>query len=67
MHTGLPTMIVSGTVHAAERATAADVFLPKGASSAAEMVERVRVLVSRRRGPKRMAEAAPMLRPVTVV
>lgn len=68
LHGGLPAMIVSGTVNAAERATAADVFLPKGASSAAEMVERVRVLVARRRGPRKASGDRPMLalQPVTV-
>lgn len=55
MHPGLPAMIVSGTVTAFDRAGNADVFLPKGAASPAEMLERIRVLVARKRGPKRMA------------
>jgi hypothetical protein len=46
-------MIVSGTVNSFDRACAADVFLPKGACSAAEMIERIRVLVARKRGPKK--------------
>lgn len=50
---GLPAMIVSGTVNAFDRASCADVFLPKGASSPAEMIERIRVLVARKRGPKK--------------
>ncbi len=53
LHPGLPSMIVSGTVNAFDRAMHADVFLPKGASSAAEMIERIRVLVARKRGPKK--------------
>ena len=53
LHPGLPSMIVSGTVTSFDRACAADVFLPKGASSASEMLERVRVLVARKRGPKK--------------
>ena len=52
-HPGLPAMIVSGTVSAFDRASAADVFLPKGACSAVEILERVRVLVARKRGPKK--------------
>ena len=52
LHPGLPAMIVSGTVNAFDRAVHADVFLPKGACSAAEMIERIRVLVARKRGPK---------------
>ena len=53
LHPCLPSMIVSGTVNAFDRAINADVFLPKGASSAAEMIERIRVLVARKRGPKK--------------
>jgi two-component system, OmpR family, response regulator CpxR len=53
MQPGLPAMIVSGTVNAFDRASCADVFLPKGASSPAEMIERIRVLVARKRGPKK--------------
>jgi two-component system, OmpR family, response regulator CpxR len=53
VHPGLPAMIVSGTVNAFDRALHADVFLPKGASSPAEMIERIRVLVARKRGPKK--------------
>ncbi len=54
MHPGLPALIVSGTVNAADRALYADVFLPKGASSPAELIERIRILVARKRGPKKM-------------
>ncbi len=58
LHPGLPAMIVSGTVNAFDRALYADVFLPKGASSPAEMIERIRVLVARKRGPKKAIPAA---------
>ena len=58
IHPGLPAMIVSGTVNAFDRALHADVFLPKGASSPAEMIERIRVLVARKRGPKKAAPPA---------
>ena len=57
LHPGLPAMIVSGTVNAFDRALHADVFLPKGASSPAEMIERIRVLVARKRGPKKSVQA----------
>ncbi len=57
----LPTMLVSGTVNSAERASSADVFLPKGACSPVEMLERIRVLVARKRGPKKaVAPAQPV-------
>lgn len=57
----LPTMLVSGTVNAADRATAADAFLPKGASSPVEMLERIRVLVARKRGPKKAMPIQPII------
>lgn len=60
LHPMLPTMIVSGTVSAYDRAGRADIFLPKGACSAAEMLERIRILVARKRGPKKYSmPAAP--------
>lgn len=58
LHPSLPTMIVSGTVNTFERAGSADVFLPKGACTPAEMMERIRVLVARRRGPKKILRPA---------
>ena len=58
LHPGLPAMIISGTVNAFDRALHADVFLPKGASSPAEMIERIRVLVARKRGPKKAVPAS---------
>jgi two-component system, OmpR family, response regulator CpxR len=63
-HPGLPAMIVSGTVNAFDRASAADVFLPKGACSPVEVLERVRVLVARKRGPKKAV--APAMVPAAV-
>jgi CheY-like chemotaxis protein len=69
LHPLLPTLIVSGTVHALDRALAADAFLPKGASSASELLERIRVLVARKRGPKKQippATPAPQLVPQPV-
>jgi two-component system, OmpR family, response regulator CpxR len=59
LHPGLPAMIISGTVTAYDRAGRADVFLPKGACSPAELLERVRILVARKRGPRKMSLAAP--------
>jgi two-component system, OmpR family, response regulator CpxR len=60
LHPTLPAMIVSGTVTAYDRAGRADVFLPKGACSPVELLERIRILVARKRGPKKAAfSAAP--------
>jgi len=61
MHPQLPALILSGTVTAYDRAGQADVFLPKGACTSAELLERVRILVARKRGPKKYSlPAAPM-------
>ena len=49
----LPTLLVSNTVTNFDRGSAADVFLPKGASTSAEILERIRLLVARKRGPKK--------------
>ena len=57
IHPTLPALIVSGTVTSYDRALAADAFLPKGASSPAELLERIRVLVARKRGPKKHVPA----------
>ena len=48
IHPCLPAMIVSGTVTAFDRAC-----------SAAEMIERIRVLVARKRGPKKAFHVNP--------
>ncbi|QHN02705.1 response regulator [Granulicella sp. WH15] len=64
IHPALPTMIVSGTVTSYDRALAADAFLPKGASSAAELLERIRVLVARKRGPKKQVRPQLDLEPM---
>jgi CheY-like chemotaxis protein len=58
LHPTLPAMIVSGTVTAFDRAGGADAFLPKGAGSPAEMLERIRILVTRKRGPRKITVAA---------
>lgn len=60
LHPTLPAMIVSGAVATYDRAGRADVFLPKGAASAAELLERIRVLVARKRGPRK---ALPPVQP----
>ena len=59
LHPALPAMLVSGMVSNFDRAAAADVFLPKGACTAAEMLDRIRLLVARKRGPKKHVGTAP--------
>ncbi|SDF78589.1 response regulator [Terriglobus roseus] len=57
---GLPSLMVSGTVTGYERGVGADMFLPKGACSPVELLERVRVLVARKRGPKKGSHRVPV-------
>jgi two-component system response regulator CpxR len=67
MHPTLPALIVSGTVASYDRALAADAFLPKGAGSPSELLERIRVLVARKRGPKKhLPVANPPAQPMLV-
>ncbi len=66
MHPALPALIVSGTVAAQDRALAADAFLPKGAGTAVELLERIRVLVARKRGPKKHIPAPQPVQPAAV-
>jgi CheY-like chemotaxis protein len=56
-----PTILFSGKIRIYDRDTRADVFLPKGMYAPAELLERIRVLLVRKRGPKR-----PMQRPVVM-
>lgn len=55
VHPSMPTLLVSGTVSNFDRAAAADAFLPKGACTPAEMLDRIRIMVTRKRGPKKQA------------
>ncbi len=58
-----PAILFSGKIKAYDRDTRADVFLPKGMYAPAELLERIRLLLVRKRGPKRvMPQAASELR-----
>jgi CheY-like chemotaxis protein len=50
----VPMILISGSVKAYDRANRADAFLPKGASTPVEMLERIRVMIARKRGPRKM-------------
>lgn len=49
-----PAILLSAKVRLYDRDTRADVFLPKGMCAPAELLERIRVLLIRKRGPKRV-------------
>lgn len=59
MHPSLPVLIVSGTVNDYDRATAADAFMPKAVCSPMELLDRIRVMVARKRGPKKQPQSVP--------
>jgi CheY-like chemotaxis protein len=61
VHPGLPTLLISGTVTNFDRAAAADAFLPKGACTPAEVLDRIRILVARKRGPKKQVQPVSAL------
>ena len=51
-----PAVLISGRSKIYERETLADVFLSKGMYEPADLLERIRLLLVRKRGPKRQAE-----------
>jgi two-component system, OmpR family, response regulator CpxR len=51
-----PTVLISGRTKIYERETLADLFLPKGMYEPADLLERIRLLLVRKRGPKRQVE-----------
>lgn len=48
-----PAILFSGKLKAHNGGTHADVFLPKGTHEPAELLERIRLLLVRKRGPKK--------------
>lgn len=55
----LPAILFSGKIKVYEKDTRADVFLPKGMYAPAELLECIRLLLVRKRGPKRTAQPEP--------
>ncbi len=49
-----PAILFSGKIKIYERDMRADVFLPKGMYAPLELLERIRLLLVRKRGPKRV-------------
>lgn len=57
-----PAILFSGKIRIYDRDTQADVFLPKGMYAPAELLERIRLLLVRKRGPKRVSSPVEVLR-----
>jgi two-component system, OmpR family, response regulator CpxR len=49
----VPVLLISNSVNNSDRANWGDGFLPKGATSPLEVLERVRQMLARKRGPKK--------------
>ena len=49
-----PAILFSGKIRIYERSNRADVFLPKGMFDPMELMERIRLLLVKKRGPKRV-------------
>jgi CheY-like chemotaxis protein len=54
-----PAILLSAKVRSYDRQSCADVFLSKGMYGPAELLDRIRLLLVRKRGPKRMPMALP--------
>jgi CheY-like chemotaxis protein len=52
-----PAILFSGKIKIYEKDTRADVFLPKGMYAPAELLEKIRLLLVRKRGPKKAGES----------
>jgi DNA-binding response OmpR family regulator len=55
-----PAILFSGKVRVYEQDTHADIFLPKGMYAPIELLERIRIMLVKKRGPKRMTVPAPV-------
>lgn len=57
-----PTILFSGKIRSYEKDMHADIFLPKGMYAPIELLERIRVMLVKKRGPKRVqAPEAPRM------
>ncbi len=50
-----PAILFSGKIKMYDKDTCADIFFPKGAYAPVELLERIRLLLVKKRGPKRSA------------
>jgi two-component system response regulator CpxR len=61
-----PAILLSGKVRIYDRDTQADVFLPKGMYAPSELLERIRLLLVRKRGPNRASPQSTAGRRINV-
>ena len=56
----VPMILTSETVRAGERAHCADAFLTRGTCSPVDLIERIRVMSARKRGPRKTVPPVPV-------
>jgi len=56
---GTPAILFSGKTRFYEKDTRADLFLPKGMYAPIELLERIRLMLVKKRGPKRLNSVEP--------
>ncbi|MGA7927862.1 MAG: response regulator [Candidatus Sulfotelmatobacter sp.] len=56
-----PAILISSKVRVYDHESQADVFLARGMYTPSDLLERIRLLLVRKRGPKRMQERPPRL------
>jgi CheY-like chemotaxis protein len=59
-----PAILFSGKTRVYEKDMRADIFLPKGMYAPIELLERIRLMLVKKRGPKRVHSVAPGRMPV---
>lgn len=55
-----PAILFSGKIKIYDKDLRADIFLPKGMYAPIELLERIRIMLIKKRGPRRTASAAPV-------
>jgi two-component system response regulator CpxR len=58
-----PAILFSGKTRVYEQDLHADIFLPKGMYAPIELLERIRIMLVKKRGPKRSPIPAPVVEP----
>jgi hypothetical protein len=58
MSPSTPAILFSGKIKIYERDLRADLFLPKGMYAPVELLEKIRLMLVRKRGPKRVLSVA---------
>ena len=55
-----PAIIFSGKIRMCDKDLASDLFLPKGMHAPSELLDRIRLLLVRKRGPKKAVVSVPV-------